>query len=202
MPAVDTINPRAALLIVDVQVDFCRGGALAVPGSDQVVASLNRYLREAVDHSLPIYASRDWHPAASTHFAANGGEWPMHCVQDTAGAGFHPSLLLPRSTTIITKGEQPDAHGYSAFEGHTPDGAALLDTLRARGVTHLFVGGLATDYCVRASVLDALANGLSVTLLEDAVAGVDRRPGDSARALTEMRDRGASLRAGGGSLFG
>jgi nicotinamidase/pyrazinamidase len=198
----DPPGPRAALLIVDVQVDFCTGGALAVPGSDRVVASLNQYLVDAIARGMPIFASRDWHPAASTHFAPYGGRWPIHCVQGTPGAGFHPSLRLPPSTTIISKGEQPDAPGYSAFEGQASDGTTLLEALRARSVTQLFVCGLATDYCVRASVLDALASGLSVTLLEDAVAGVDVHPGDSMRALEEMRERGASIRAGAGLLVG
>ena len=184
---------HAAVLIVDVQNDFCAGGALPVRDSDRVVESLNEYIREAVARGMPIYSSRDWHPSRSTHFAAYGGVWPVHCVQGTRGARFHPSLLLPPTTVVISKGEAPEAEGYSAFEGRAADGTLLLDRLRKDEITHLYVGGLATDYCVKASVLDALSAGLKVTVLPDAVAGVDVHPGDSVRALDEMRQRGASF---------
>jgi nicotinamidase/pyrazinamidase len=185
-------DEHPALLIVDVQNDFCAGGALPVPGSDQVVKSLNRYIEDAVARGIPIFASRDWHPARSTHFAPDGGPWPVHCVRDTPGARFHPSLRLPPSATVISKGEQPGSHGYSAFEGRTPDGTLLLDKLHRDAISRLYVGGLATDYCVKASVLDALSAGLHVTVLQDAVAGVDLHPDDSSRALAEMQERGAS----------
>jgi nicotinamidase/pyrazinamidase len=182
---------RAALLIIDVQNDFCPGGALAVSGGDRVIDPLNRHIQDALGRGLPIYASRDWHPPVSTHFAPYGGEWPPHCVRDTPGAAFHPALRLPPSTIVVSKGEEPDRAGYSAFEGRTADGRALADDLRARRVEHLYVGGLATDYCVKASVLDALKAGFSVDVLEDSVAGVDVRPGDAARALAAMREAGA-----------
>ncbi len=125
-----------------------------------------------------------------------GGRWPVHCVQGTVGARFPSSLHLPPATTVLSKGEQVDTPGYSAFEGRTRDGTLLLDDLRKHDITHLYVGGLATDYCVRASVLDALSAGLTVTVLQDAVAGVDVRPGDSARAIAEMRKQGASFAFG------
>ena len=188
------LSSSAALLIVDVQQDFCPGGALAVPSGDRVVTVLNRYILDAIARGLPIYASRDWHPAVTRHFAPYGGEWPVHCVQDTAGAQFHPDLQLPASTLIVSKGENPERSGYSAFEGRTQEGKTLRQDLRDRHVDHLYVGGLATDYCVRASVLDALKSGLKVTVLKDAIAGVDVQPGDSARAITEMRDAGADVR--------
>jgi nicotinamidase/pyrazinamidase len=180
---------RSALLIVDVQKDFCRGGALAVPDGDRVVAPLNRYAAEAIARGWPVYASRDWHPAVTTHFQAYGGEWPPHCVQGTEGAAFHGDLRLPASAIVITTGEGPDEPGYSALEGHSPDGTNFLD-LKARGVRHLYVGGLATDYCVKHSVLDARRAGLEVTVLTDAIAGVEVNAGDSARALKEMRAAG------------
>lgn len=183
---------RSALLIVDVQNDFCPGGALPVPGGDQVVPALNRYLANAAGR-MPIYASRDWHPATTTHFKPYGGEWPIHCVQGTAGARFHPDLQLPVSTTVITKGEASDKPGYSAFEGHTADGKTFLADLQDRHINHLYVGGLATDYCVSGSVLDALRAGLRVTVLEDAIAGVEVQPGDSERAIAEMREAGAEI---------
>jgi nicotinamidase/pyrazinamidase len=184
--------PGSALLIVDVQNDFCTGGALAVPQSERVVTSLNRYIDAAVTRGAPIYASRDWHPATTTHFKPYGGEWPVHCVQGSSGAAFHPDLRLPPDAIVVTKGERADSAGYSAFEGRTADGTPLADDLRRRGVTRLYVGGLATDYCVQQSVLGALGEGLEVTLLEDAIAGVDVTAGDSARAVEEMRRRGAA----------
>jgi nicotinamidase/pyrazinamidase len=183
-----------ALLVIDVQNDFCAGGALAVPGSDAVVAALNRHIESAVAGHMPIYASRDWHPPVTRHFRTSGGPWPVHCVRETEGARFHPALHLPDSAIVISKGTDPASAGYSAFEGRTPEGTALLADLHERGVERLLVGGLATDYCVKASVLDALAAGLSVAVLEDAVAGVEARPGDTERAMTEMRVRGAHIR--------
>jgi nicotinamidase/pyrazinamidase len=190
-----TNAPGSALLIVDVQNDFCPGGALAVPDGDRVVPVLNRYIQEALASGIPIYATRDWHPPNTNHFQAFGGEWPVHCVQQTAGARFHPDLHLPPSTIIVTKGEQVDRPGYSAFDGRTPDGTPLSTDLARRHVTHLLVGGLATDYCVKHSVLDARAAGLTVTVLEEAIAGVNLRAGDSERALAEMRGAGAELQA-------
>lgn len=183
-----------ALLIVDVQNDFCTGGALAVPRSEEVVTALNRYIADASARGVPIYASRDWHPATTSHFAEFGGVWPVHCVQGSPGAAFHPGLRLSSDTILITKGERSDSAGYSAFEGRTPDGTPFLDDLRRRDVTHLRVGGLATDYCVKHSVLDGLKAGLRVTILADAVAGVDVKAGDSERALSEARARGAEIR--------
>lgn len=189
-----TLEERSALLVVDVQKDFCPGGALAVPLGDRVVTALNRYIGEAVSRGWTVYASRDWHPAITRHFRDYGGEWPAHCVQNTQGAEFHAELRLPSSAVVVSKGQSPEAPGYSALEGSTPDGQTLLADLRDRGIRRLYIGGLATDYCVRHSVLDALRNGFTVTLLGDAIAGVDLREGDSARALDEMRSAGAALR--------
>jgi len=188
---------RSALLIVDVQRDFCEGGALAVPDGDRVVPVLNRCLDDALRGGLAIYASRDWHPAVSDHFKASGGDWPPHCVQRSEGALFHPDLRLPASTIVITKGDDPHQHGYSAFEGHTSDGRSLADDLRQRRIERLYVGGLATDYCVRTSVVDARRAGFQVAVLQDAVAGIDVRAGDSNRALTEMQNAGAALTTSG-----
>ena len=198
-PGLDPHAPDAdrwALLVVDVQNDFCDGGALAVPGSARAVQQLNGYIESARAHGAPIYASRDWHPAETTHFAKFGGTWPVHCVQQTPGASFHPDLRLPPETIVVTKGDDPSLAGYSAFDGRTPDGASLGADLRNRGITHLVVGGLATDYCVKHSVLDGLSAGLEVTVLENAIAGVDLTAGDSARALAEMRERGATVLSG------
>jgi nicotinamidase/pyrazinamidase len=186
---------NAALLVVDVQNDFCPGGALAVPNGDRVVPILNRCLAEAARHGVRVYASRDWHPAVSDHFAASGGPWPPHCVQNTWGAAFHPDLQLPPSTVVITKGDDPHQHGYSAFDGHTGEGRSLLADLRAHDVEELFIGGLATDYCVRESALDARRAGVRVTVLQDAVAGIDVKSGDSDRAIADMCGAGAHVTA-------
>ena len=186
----------SALLIVDVQKDFCPGGALPVPDGDRVVDPLNRALVEAETRGWPIYASRDWHPAVTHHFKSYGGEWPPHCVQKTDGARFHADLRLPRTTTVISKGQDPEESGYSAFEGFTPGGQTFLEHLEDRHVRHLYVGGLATDYCVKQTVLDALRRGFEVTVLTDAIAGVEREPGDSARAISEMRRTGARFGEG------
>lgn len=186
-----TMPPGSALLVVDVQRDFCHGGALAVTEGDAIVPVLNRCIGSFAGRGAPVYATRDWHPSVTNHFKLHGGLWPVHCVAGTAGASFHEALRLPRDAIIVTKGQDPGAHGYSAFEGMTDEGVPLLDDLRRRGVLHLYVGGLATDYCVKCSVLDALNHGFRVTVLADAVRGVDVQPGDSARAMTEMTAAGA-----------
>jgi nicotinamidase/pyrazinamidase len=183
----------SALLIVDVQKDFCPGGALPVPGGDRVVPVLNTHIAEATASGSPIYASRDWHPPKTRHFQPYGGEWPPHCVQDTDGARFHNDLSLPPDAIIISKGQDPDSAGYSALEGYTANRQSLLADLHKRHIGHLYVGGLATDYCVKHSVLDALKSGFDVTVLADAIAGVDVQPGDSARAVDEMRRAGAKI---------
>jgi len=186
------IDPtRDALLIVDVQNDFCPGGALPVPRGDEVVPVLNRYAERFHAAGAPVFASRDWHPERTRHFKAWGGAWPPHCVQGTPGAAFHPELRLPPGTVIVSKGQDPEQDAYSAFQAVTDEGLGFAAALGARGVRRLFVGGLATDYCVRASVLDALKEGFEVVVLEDAVRAVDVQPGDGARALEEMTAAGA-----------
>lgn len=184
---------ETALLIVDVQGDFCPGGALPVPEGDQVVPVLNRAIERFRQAGALVVASRDWHPERSTHFAAYGGRWPVHCVQGTEGAAFHPDLKLPADAIVVSKGMGEDEDGYSAFEARTEDGVPLEDVLRNRGVRRLVVGGLATDYCVRASVLGALERGFEVLVLQDAIRGVDVQPGDSQRAIAEMQEKGARL---------
>ncbi len=182
-----------ALLIVDVQNDFCPGGALPVPEGDRVVPVLNRAIERFRQSGAPIIASRDWHPEKSTHFAAYGGQWPVHCVQNTSGAQFHPDLRLPEEAVVVSKGMGENEDAYSAFDARTDDGKPLEDLLRERGIRRLVVGGLATDYCVRASVLGALERGFEVLVLKDAVRGVDVQLGDSQKALEEMQSKGARL---------
>lgn len=174
------------LMIVDVQNDFCPGGALAVPEGDKVVPVLNDYATQFHRAELPVAASRDWHPEDHTSFEAQGGTWPPHCVQGTEGAEYHPDLELPPKAHEVKKATDPQAEAYSAFD--TTD----LDTyLEDQGVERLFVGGLATDYCVRATVLDAIDQGFQVFLLLDAIKGVDVEEGDSQGAIAEMLEAGA-----------
>ncbi len=184
---------RSALLVVDVQNDFCTGGALAVPRGDRVVDPINRLLAAYAAAHAPIFASRDWHPVESSHFSGRGGHWPVHCVADTAGAAFHPRLRLPAATAVVSKGQAPDSDGYSAFDGSLPAGETLAVALDERNVGQLTVCGLATDYCVRASVLDARARGLDVWVVQDAIAAVNLQAGDEAAALDEMLAAGAKL---------
>lgn len=187
-----TIDPaRDALVVVDVQNDFCPGGALAVPGGDAVVPVLNRYAARFTQAGAPVFATRDWHPPVTRHFQAGGGAWPPHCVQGTAGARFHRDLTLPSDAVVVSKGMDPEQDAYSAFQGEADDGMPFAALLGERGVQRLFVGGLATDYCVKASVLDALKQGFEVVVLEDAVRAVDVEPGDGERALAEMTAAGA-----------
>ncbi|MCC7104766.1 MAG: nicotinamidase [Chloroflexi bacterium] len=184
---------ESALLVVDVQNDFCAGGSLEVKGGDEIVPVLNHWIERARDASRPIVATRDWHPAETIHFQAYGGTWPPHCVQGTQGARFHPGLALPNDALIVSSGTRPDEDGYSGFDAVDEDGQPLSEALRRRGVRKVYVGGLATDYCVRATVLDALKAGFEVGLIRSAVRGVDLQPGDSERALEEMRAAGAEI---------
>jgi nicotinamidase/pyrazinamidase len=188
-----TKNRESALLVVDIQKDFCAGGALAAPGGDDIIPALNRHLADARTREIAVYATRDWHPAKTSHFKEYGGAWPPHCVQGTPGAQFHPDLKLPPEAIIVNKGDDPQRHGYSAFDGHTSDGKTLLHDLRDRRITRVYVMGIATDYCVRESALDALRAGLEVRVLADAIAGIDVRPGDAQRALDEISAAGAQI---------
>ncbi|HET7037600.1 MAG TPA: isochorismatase family protein [Thermomicrobiaceae bacterium] len=184
---------KPALVIVDVQNDFCPGGALGVAEGDQVVPLLSDAAARFAARGYPVYASRDWHPPASRHFQEQGGTWPVHCLRGTPGAAFHPQLTLPPNTLVFSKGTSAADDGYSAFEGQTAEGESLGERLRRDAVEHLYIGGLATDYCVRASALDALRHGLKVTLLTDAMRGVNLEPGDAERAVEELRAAGAEV---------
>ncbi len=180
-----------ALIIIDVQNDFCPGGALPVAQGDEVVPVLNRYIEKFRLAGLPIFATRDWHPDKTRHFKTYGGLWPPHCIQGSKGAEFRADLALPKDAVIISAGMAPDEEGYSGFDGRDDKGTRLADLLRAQGVERIFVGGLATDYCVKHTVLDGLKRGFKVVLLEDAVRGVNLDPDDSKRAIEEMSRAGA-----------
>jgi nicotinamidase/pyrazinamidase len=177
-----------ALVIVDVLNDFCPGGALAVPEGDRVVPVLNRWIERARRAGAMIVASRDWHPPDHMSFAAQGGPWPVHCVRETPGAAFHPQLKLPDDVLIISKGTDPQHEAYSAFQG-----TDLAQRLEAAGVRRLWVGGLALDYCVRATVLDGLEAGFDVHLISEAVRAVNIDPADGQRALHRMKSAGARI---------
>ena len=178
---------KRALIVVDVQNDFCPGGALAVNNGDEVVPPLNRLMSEFLERGEPVFKSRDWHPLKTKHFAAYGGTWPVHCVQGTKGAEFHPQLIDDIHVRTISKG-LGDENNYSAF-----DGTDLALQLQRLGVEEVWVGGLATDYCVKNTVLDALKEGLRVKALQDAMRAVELQPGDGERAIEEMRAAGAEV---------
>ena len=182
-----TSNKKRALIVVDVQNDFCPGGTLAVAEGDKVVAPLNELIDEFLAAGEPVYESRDWHPAQTKHFTAFGGTWPVHFVQNTSGAEFHPGLRQDPRITVISKG-LGDTDCYSAF-----DETDLAAQLKRQGVEEVWIGGLATDYCVKNTVLDALKNGFEVKALENAMRAVEVNAGDGERALQEMREAGADL---------
>jgi nicotinamidase/pyrazinamidase len=175
-----------ALLIVDVQSDFLPGGNLAVPHGDEVVPVLNCYLQIMAMHNLPVYATRDWHPARHCSFRAQGGPWPPHCIAKTSGAAFAEALQLPPAAVIISKATTVHQDAYSGFQGTN-----LHRKLHAAKIRRLFIGGLATDYCVLNTVRDALRLGYEVLLLADAIRAVDVQPGDGQRAEQEMIRLGA-----------
>lgn len=180
------ITPYDALIIVDVQNDFLPGGALPVPQGDRVIEPLNRYIELFTLKGRPIFATRDWHPGNHISFKENGGLWPKHCVQGTKGSEFSKELKLPPDTFIINKGDKPELEAYSGFQG-----TVLNDLLKERGIKRIFVGGLATDYCVKNTVLGGLNLGYTVFFLEDGSQGVNVNEGDVKKAINEMLLAGA-----------
>jgi nicotinamidase/pyrazinamidase len=177
-------------LVVDVQNDFCPGGALGVPGGDRIVPRVNRTIELFERRGLPILATRDWHPKVTKHFKEFGGAWPPHCIQGTKGARFHPDLRLPKDVVILSKGMDPEQDSYSGFQAYNGQGRDLESVIRDLGADEVYLCGLATDYCVRATALDAMRRGIRVRVLEDAIKGVDVKPGDSEAAVREMRAAG------------
>lgn len=186
---------RSALVVVDVQNDFCPGGALAVKDGDEVVAPLNKFISAAKSAGLPIFFTRDWHPPDHMSFMSQGGIWPAHCVQDTQGAQFHPGLKLPSGATTISKGQNPKAEAYSGFQG-----TDLEKRLKNLGVREIFLGGLTTDYCVKESTIDARRAGFNVYVLKDCVRAVNAKRGDGARAQQAMKKSGARLTSSGTAI--
>ena len=175
-----------ALLIIDFQNDFTPGGALEVPEGDAIAERVNQL---AADERFDlVVATRDWHPPGHGSFAEKGGPWPVHCVQGTEGAELHPDLDRSKVDVVLHKGEDPETDGYSGFEG-----TRLAELLRERGIDRVTIVGLATDYCVKNTALDALREGFQVTVDSEGVRGVDVQEGDAERALQEMRQAGASV---------
>ncbi len=180
------LDKNDALLIVDVQGCFCPGGALPVKEGDKIIPIINRYIRKFQKAGAKIYATRDWHPPDHKSFTNQGGIWPPHCLRQSKEAEFHSDLKLPKETTIISKGDKPYVEGYSGFD-HTN----LEGKLKGDGVERVFVGGLATDYCVKHTVVDAREKSFEVILLTDATRGVNKKPGDVKNAIEEMMKKGA-----------
>ena len=179
----ETLRSDDALLIIDVQNDFCPGGALPVADGDAVVPVLNRWLAAAREKGVAVYASRDWHPIGHLSFAERGGDWPAHCIQDTVGAAFHPQLDLPNDVIKISKGVRFDKDQYSAF-----DDTGLAKRLRDGGITRLWIGGLAQDVCVEATVLEGCAAGFEIHVIEDATRPITPEGGEAANRRMRNAD--------------
>jgi nicotinamidase/pyrazinamidase len=187
------MKPRKALLVVDIQNDFCPGGALAVPEGDKIIPVLNKYIKIFSENKLPVFASRDWHPVRTKHFKDFGGIWPVHCIQNRNGASFHPKFKLPKHAILLYKGMDPKQDSYSVFQAEDEKGRGFSSILRLMGIQELYIGGLATDYCVRFSTRDAIKQGFRVKILTDAIKGVNLKPTDSKKAIEEMTKIGAKL---------
>jgi len=183
------MKPNIALVIVDVQNDFLPGGALGVPEGDKIIPVANHYIRLFSEQDLPVFFTRDWHPEETKHFKEKGGPWPPHCIQGTEGAEFYADLYIPEDAEILSKGMDPRYDGYSAFDAKSEDGKLFPDLLRDRNIQTFYIGGLATDYCVKATSLDALDKGFDVYVLLDAIKGV--KPEDSRQAIEEITGKGA-----------
>ncbi|HQY58453.1 MAG: isochorismatase family protein [Nitrospira sp.] len=179
-------QPGDALIIVDVQNDLLPGGALAVPGGQEVIPPLQRYLLLFIERGLPVFLTQNWHPPDHCSFHTQGGPWPQHCIAHTPGAQFPDSLQLPPTAVVISKGTDPTREAYSGFQG-----TALHDRLQAARIVRLFIGGLATDYCVLETVRDARTLGYEVCLLVDAIRPVNVLPDDGRRAEEAMVLAGA-----------
>ncbi len=175
-----------ALIIVDVQNDFLAGGSLEVPQGNEIIPVFNQYIEAFRPNGLPVFATRDWHPPNHCSFKSQGGMWPPHCVVDTEGAQFAPDLILPNSAEIISSATETDKEAYSGFQGTDLD-----KRLRSIHIQRLFIGGLATDYCVLSTVKDAIEQAYKVFLLQDAIRAVNVNPDDGKKAIEEMTRLGA-----------
>ena len=182
------LRSHDALIVTDIQNDFCSGGALAVQGSEEIIPILNAWIRQAVELRNPVFLTRDWHPVNHISFRDRGGPWPPHCIQNTRGADFHPELFVPASAVLINKAKGPDRESCSAF-GDT----LLTHYVRTLNVRRVWLGGLALDYCIEATALDARALGLEVNVLLDATRAVNVSRGDAERAIEKMKAAGVGV---------
>lgn len=177
---------KKALLIVDVQNDFSPGGALGVPEGDKIIPPINKYIKIFSQKKIPIFVTRDWHPVKTKHFKDFGGIWSVHCIQNSIGAAFHPKLKLPKDAIFLYKGMDPEKDSYSSFHAEDISGMKFLNILKRLGIREIYIGGLATDYCIKYSAKDALKNGFKVNVLIDAIKGVNLKPKDSENAIKEI----------------
>jgi nicotinamidase/pyrazinamidase len=191
--AVPAFQRGDALLLVDPQNDFCPGGSLAVPDGHQVMAVLTAWAAAAEQAGVQVFVSRDWHPPRTTHFKEFGGVWPTHCVAGTRGAEFHPDLRLPSTAIVVSKGMGETEDAYSAFHARDDNGTPLAELLLRVNIQHLYVMGLATDYCVKASAIGGLDAGLRVTVIQEGMRAVNLAADDGAKAVAEMRAQGATV---------
>lgn len=195
----DLPKSESALLVVDVQNDFCPGGRLAVPSAEETFPVINRLIQMFGEAECPIVFTQDYHPANHCSFVPQGGPWPMHCVQGTSGVDIHPVIDVPPTSLRFAKGFSPVQDAYSGFEGRllgadgSPGSMELASWLRQHGVKTVFVAGLATDYCVQATAMDALHLGFATKVVENGVRGVNRSPDDSQKALHRLQGQGARL---------
>src|SRR6478736_2845594 len=191
-------GPGSALIVVDVQNDFAdTSGSLSVAGAARIIPRINREIESARANGALVVATQDWHPPSTPHFANDGGIWPVHCVADTWGAELHPDLALPDIAPRVRKGANGE-DGYSGFTMRDPVSGEIVATelealLRDAGVDAVVVTGLATDYCVKATAIDAVALGFQTSVLTDAIAAVDLEAGDGERAMAEMEAAGVTL---------
>lgn len=186
------MKANKALLVVDIQNDFCPSGALGVQEGDQIIPIVNEYVELFLRNQLPVFVSRDWHPRDTSHFKASGGPWPPHCVQNTWGAKFHPDFQVPDQAIVLSKGTNPQLDGYSVFEAHDSTDKSFNELLEEMGIRELYIAGIATDYCVRMTSLNAVDYGLTVNVLTDAIKGVDKE--DSQRAIAEIVTKKGKLK--------
>ena len=189
----ESFDPKKgdALIVVDLQNDFLPGGALAVPEGDRVILPLNDVIEKFRNENLPLFFTRDWHPSNHSSFLEMGGSWPVHCVKDTNGAALATGLSVPEGSAIISKASEPDTDEYSGLKGFDGDGNRLDEILKRQNIRRIVIGGLATDYCVLTTVLDALDLGCRVYVVTDAVRAVNVKPDDGSRAFQDMSDKGA-----------
>lgn len=187
------MRTKKALLIVDVQNDFCPRGALGVSQGDRIIPNINKYIKIFSEAKLPIFATRDWHPKKTKHFKKFGGIWAVHCVQDTRGAQFHPKLKLPKDVISLYKGMNPEEDSYSSFQAQDAQGVGFINLLKILRIEEIYICGLATDYCVKYTSMDALKYGFKVRVLSDAIKGVNLKPKDSEAALGLLAKLGAKL---------